>query len=66
MYILKETGNQGALPDKDPDLLDFTPQDAQDLQSIFMELVSDLFIFPEATRKEKADFLACRKITLKP
>jgi Domain of unknown function (DUF4145) len=25
-YIVKEAGNQGAHPDKDPDLLDFTPQ----------------------------------------
>ena len=66
MYILKETGNQEAHPDKDPDLLDFKPQDAQDLQSIFMELVSDLYIIPDATRKAKADFLARRKIILKP
>src|SRR5262249_53365965 len=42
-YIIKEAGNQGAHPDKDPDLLDFTPQDAQDLQAIFMELASELF-----------------------
>jgi len=37
-YIVKEAGNQGAHPDKDPDLLDFTLKDAQDLQDIFMEL----------------------------
>ncbi len=67
-YIVKEVGNQGAHPDRDPDLLDFTPQDAEDLQRIFMELVSELFIIPEATRKAKADFLARRKIEprLKP
>jgi hypothetical protein len=62
-YIIKEAGNQGAHPDRDPDLLDFTLQDAQDLQTIFMELVSELFIVPEATKKAKADFLARRKIT---
>jgi Domain of unknown function (DUF4145) len=62
-YIVKEAGNQGAHPDKDPDLLDFTAEDAEDLQRIFMELVSDLFIAPEATKKAKADFLARRKIT---
>jgi Domain of unknown function (DUF4145) len=61
-YLVKEAGNQGAHPDRDPDLLDFTPQDAEDLQRIFMELVSDLFIIPEATRKAKAEFLARRKI----
>ena len=61
-YIVKEAGNQGAHPDRDPDLLDFTPQDAEDLQRIFMELVSELFIVPEAVKKAKADFLARRKI----
>jgi hypothetical protein len=65
-YILKEAGNQGAHPDKDPDLLDFSSQDAEDLQKIFMELVSELFILPEATKKAKADFLARRKIVPKP
>jgi hypothetical protein len=65
-YLVKEAGNQGAHPDKDPDLLDFIAQDAQDLQNIFMELVSELFIIPEATKKAKADFLARRKIVAKP
>jgi hypothetical protein len=61
-YILKEAGNQAAHPDKDPDLLDFTLEDAQDLQGIFMELVSELFIVPIAMQKAKAEFLARRKI----
>ncbi|MGO9021188.1 MAG: DUF4145 domain-containing protein [Syntrophobacteraceae bacterium] len=65
-YIVKEAGNQGAHPDKDPDLLDFEPQDAEDLQLIFMELVSEIFVVPAAIRKTKADFLARRKITTKP
>jgi hypothetical protein len=59
---VKEAGNQGAHPDKDPDLLDFAAQDAEDLQRIFMELVSELFIIPEATKKAKAEFLSRRKI----
>jgi hypothetical protein len=62
-YIIKEAGNQGAHPDSDPDLLDFTPQDAADLQRIFMELVSELFIAPLAMQKAKAEFLARRKIS---
>lgn len=64
-YIVKEAGNQGAHPDGDPDLLDFTSQDASDLQAIFMELVSELFIVPAAVKKAKVDFLARRKITPK-
>src|SRR3989344_1255355 len=61
-YIIKEAGNQGAHPDDDPDLLDFTQQDAEDLQNIFMELVSELFVVPEAKRKAKDDVLKRRKI----
>jgi hypothetical protein len=64
-YVIKEAGNQGAHPDQDPDLLDFTPEDAQDLQQIFMELVSDLFIVPAAKEKAKQEFMARRKITPK-
>jgi hypothetical protein len=64
-YIIKDAANQAAHPDRDPDLMDFTPQDAEDLQKIFMELVSELFIIPEVTKKARADFLARRKITPK-
>lgn len=63
-YIIKEAGNQSAHPDKDPDLLDFTPQDAEDLQQIFMEIVSELFIIPAAAKRAKDDFMARRKVTL--
>ncbi len=61
-YVVKEAGNQGAHPDHDPDLLDFTAEDARDLQGIFMELVSELFIVPAAVRKAREDFMARRKI----
>jgi hypothetical protein len=53
-------------PDKNPDLLDFSPQDADDLQSIFMELVSDLFVIPAAMAKARLEFLARRKISPQP
>ncbi|MFA6428696.1 MAG: DUF4145 domain-containing protein [Candidatus Buchananbacteria bacterium] len=61
-YIIKEAGNQGAHPDQDSDLLDFSPEDAYDLQKIFMELVSDLFVVPVANKKTREDFLKRRKI----
>ena len=63
-YIIKEAGNQGAHPDTDPDLLDFTEQDSQDLQRIFMELITELFIVPEATKRAREEFLNRRKISL--
>lgn len=62
-YIVKEAGNQGAHPDKDADLLDFTAQDSKDLQDIFMELVSDLFVVPKVQRLARAEFLGRRKIS---
>lgn len=61
-YVIREVGNQGAHPDQDPDLLDFTEQDAKDLQKIFLELITDLFVVPEATRKAREEFLKRRKI----
>jgi Domain of unknown function (DUF4145) len=65
-YIVKEAGNQGAHPDKDPDLLDFTSQDASDLKHVFMELVGELFVVPAAIEKARTDFLERRKIVPKP
>lgn len=65
-YIVKEAGNQGAHPDADPDLLDFNQEDAENLQQIFMELVAELFVIPEAKKKAKENFMKRRKITPKP
>ena len=62
-YIVKECGNQGAHPDKDPDLLDFAPEDARNLYNIFLEIVSDLFVAPIAAKKAREDLLNKRKIT---
>lgn len=64
-YIIKEVGNQGAHPDEDPDLLDFTSEDAEDLQQIFMEVVSELFVIPVAKEKAKLEFMARRKVVPK-
>ena len=62
-YLVKEIGNQGAHPDSDPDLLDFTSEDAEDLQQVFMEIVSELFIIPAAKEKAREEFLSRRKVT---
>lgn len=61
-YVIKEAGNQGAHPDVDPDLLDFTEVDAKDLKEIFMELVADLFVVPAAKAQARAEFMRRRKI----
>lgn len=61
-YIVKEAGNQGAHPDKDEELLDFTSQDAKDLHSIFTTMVAELFVAPRAAEEAKKRFLKNRKI----
>jgi len=62
-YIIKECGNQGAHPDKDPDLLDFEPEDAKNLYNIFLEIVSELFVAPAAAKRAKKGLLSKRKLT---
>jgi hypothetical protein len=61
-YIIKETANQAAHPDEDPDLLFFTEQDARDLNTIFLDLVTELFVVPEAGRRAKEEMIKRRKI----
>jgi hypothetical protein len=61
-YIIKEAGNQAAHPDQDPDLLDFTKQDALDLRDIFLEIVNELFVKPALLKKAEENLLNKRKI----
>jgi len=61
-YIIKEAANQAAHPDEDPDLLSFTEEDARALNTIFLDLVSELFVVPEAERRAKEEMIKRRKI----
>jgi Domain of unknown function (DUF4145) len=61
-YILKETGNQAAHPDADPDLLEFTEEDSRHLHNIFLEMIAELFVVPDAKRKARDGILKRRKI----
>jgi hypothetical protein len=61
-YIIKEAANQAAHPDEDPDLLSFTEEDARDLNTIFLDLVTELFVVPEAGRRAKEEMIKRRKI----
>ena len=61
-YVIKEAANQAAHPDTDPDLLSFTDEDARDLNSIFLDLVTELFVVPEATKRAKEAMMKRRKI----
>jgi len=62
-YIVRKAGNQGAHPDKDPDPLDFGKEDAESLHQIFIEIVTEIFVMPEAAKKAKDEFLKRRKIS---
>lgn len=64
-YIIKEAGNQGAHPDNDPDLLDFTQEDAKDLHRIFTSLVAEIFVAPKAAEEAKNRYIQSRKISRK-
>jgi hypothetical protein len=61
-YIIKETANQAAHPDEDPDLLLFNEEDARNLNTLFLDLVTELFVVPEATRRAKEEMIKRRKI----
>ena len=61
-YVIKEAANQAAQPDTAPDLLSFTDEDARNLNSIFLDLVTELFVIPEATKRAKDEMMKRRKI----
>ena len=65
-YILKEVGNQAAHPDRNPDLLSFTYEDAMDLHAIFLELISELFVAPAASARAVESLMQRRRIVQPP
>lgn len=62
-FILKETANQAAHPDQDPDLLEFTDEDARSIHTLFLDIVTELFVVPAAEAKARADMVERRKLT---
>lgn len=63
-YFIKEAGDQAAHPDPNPDLLNFTAQDAEDLRKLFVEIALELFILPDVIKKARENVLNRRQITL--
>ena len=61
-YIIKETANQAAHPDEDPDLLDFDEEDARNLHQLFLEVVTEIFVVPAASRRAREEMMNRRKI----
>lgn len=61
-YIIKESGNQGAHPGQDIDLLEFTKEDAIDLRDMFFEIINELFIKPSLLKKAEENLRLKRKI----
>ncbi len=63
-YIIRELANQAAHPDGDIDLIDFGHEDAKSLYELFLEIVGELFVIPEARERARRDLLARRKIVI--
>ena len=61
--LIREVGNQAAHPDLDPDLYEFTKEDAFALHNLFNEINSELFIKPAALKKIKEDLKNRRKLS---
>jgi hypothetical protein len=61
-YIIKEIGNQAAHPDQDPDLLSFTDDDAINLNALFIDIATELFIIPQVSKKAKDEMMIRRKL----
>ena len=63
-YLIKEVSNQGAHPDDDVDLLEFTHDDATAIYHLFLEVVHEVFSIPGVREAARQQLIKRRKITL--
>jgi hypothetical protein len=60
--LIKNVGNQGAHPDKDVTLHNFTKSDLDGLHDLFLIIVNEIFIKPEKTKQLQEDLRKSRKL----
>ena len=60
--IIKEMGNQGAHPDDNVELHDFTKQDAEDLHNLFVSVIHEIFTKPARIKAMQEELRARRKL----
>lgn len=60
--IIKDVGNQGAHPDNDPELHDFSKEDANGLHDLFISIVYEVFVKPERLKSLQEELKKQRKL----
>ncbi len=60
--ILKDIGNQGAHPDDDISLHDFTKEDALGLHDLFISIIHEIFVKPAKMKALQDDLKKSRKL----
>lgn len=60
--IIKEMGNQGAHPDDDVELHDFSKQDAEDVHNLFVSIIHEIFTKPARIKEMQEELRARRKL----
>lgn len=60
--IIKDIGNQGAHPDDDITLHDFTKQDAEGLHDLFLSIIHEIFIKPSKMKELQEELKKRRKL----
>ncbi len=60
--LIKDVGNQGAHPDNDITLHNFTEDDVNALHDLFLDIVNEIFIKPMQLKAIQADLIKNRKL----
>jgi len=60
--LIKDVGNQGAHPDEDVTLHNFTEKDVNALHDLFLVIVNEIFIKPEQLKAIQTDLIKNRKL----
>lgn len=60
--LIRKVGNQGAHPDNDPTLHNFTEEDANGLHDLFLIIINEVFVLPEKMKALQEELKARRKI----
>lgn len=63
MKIIKDIGNQGAHPDDDITLHDFTKDDANGLHDLFISIIHEIFVKPAKIKSLQDELKRSRKLT---
>ena len=60
--LIRQVGNQGAHPDEDKELQEFTEKDANAVHDLFLLLVNEVFVIPAKLKAMKSELTERRKL----